>query len=156
MAPGVYGPANGKTISQIAPVAVVRGMPLPDVSCRGEKPFVCGARFPNGAQALAFLPRVVEGRRNVVCPADVRLDLALREDSPFAVFGRFNTLTFAQGAPKGSRILARCLPDGGARDVTSLCKVDRDGSLVVPASVLFSGGSYVDHAVLVASAPGSR
>ena len=151
-----YGAVDGKTVSQTAPVAVVRGMPLPDVSCSGEKPFVCGARFPNGARALAFLPRVVDGRRNVVCPADVRLDLSLSDGGPFAVFGRFNTLAFSKGVAKGSRILARCLPDRLERDVTSLCKVDRNGSLFVPASVLFSGGSYVDHAVLVASAPGSR
>ena len=35
----------------------------PQVRADGLRPFVCGARYPNGAVALAFLPRVLDGRR---------------------------------------------------------------------------------------------
>lgn len=131
-----YVVAAGKTIVQRAPAVVTRGLPLPEVRAAGPKPFVCGVRHPNGAVALAFLPRVTGGRRAVVCPADVALDAALAPGRPLGLFGRFRSVTLTGGAPEGARIWTRRLSDGARCDVTARCTRNAAGALVIPAEVL--------------------
>lgn len=128
--------AFGKRLFQRAPAVMARGMKLPSVQVAGKPPFVCAARFPNGARALACLPRRAEGVEDVTTPAAVVLDARLEDRAPFAVFGRFDRLVLAQGMPTGSRILARGILDAAAKDVTDLCACAPDGSVVIPFAVV--------------------
>ena len=147
-----YTPINGQSVSQRAPAAVMRGLPLPEVKADGEKPFVCGARFPNGAMAFAFLKRAFGGKRDVTCLADVTLDAALEPGRPFAIFGEFRTFTLKGGMDRDRRIMARTLPDGKPRDVTALCLVGADGSLTIPFAVTEpTNSARVRHVVLAVS-----
>lgn len=132
-----YAAAARKTIVQRAPAVVTRGLPLPAVRADGPRPFVCGARYPNGAVALAFLPRVLDGRRSVVCPADVALDTALEPGRPLGLFGAFRSVTLTGGVPVGAHIWAwSLLEEGTRRDVTVLCARDAKGAFVIPGAVL--------------------
>ena len=141
--------AIGKTVKQGAPAVVTRGLPLPEVKAEGPKPFVCGARYPNGAIALAFLPRVAGGRGYVECLADVTLDAKLEAGKPLGVFGRFRTLTLKGGIAEGAHIQARQLPYGKACDVTVLCTVGEDGSVTIPMAVFEKPqGDYTPNVVI--------
>ena len=131
-----YKAVVGKTVEQKAPSAVVRGLPLPEVRASGETPFVCGARFPNGALALALLPRTASGRKRMPCPAVVSLDVRLDRNRPLALFGPFESVALKGGVATGARVFARHLPAESARDVTDLCKVGGDGCLVIPGSLV--------------------
>ena len=149
--------AVGKTVKQGAPAVVTRGLPLPEVKAKGPKPFVCGARYPNGAIALAFLPRVVGGKGFVECLADVTLDAKLEAGKPLGVFGRFRTLTLKGGIADGARIQARQLPYGKARDVTSLCTIGEDGSVTFPLAIFEKPqGDYTPNVVIEAVKQGCR
>ena len=143
--------AIGKTIKQAAPAIVTRGLPLPEVRTEGPKPFVCGARYPNGAVALAFLPRVVDGKSYVECLADVTLDAKLEKGKPLGVFGRFRTLTIKGGIADAPHIQARQLPYGKRRDVTALCTFAEDGSVTIPMEVFEKPqGDYTPNVVIEA------
>ena len=149
--------AVGKTLKQGAPAVVTRGLPLPEVKAEGPKPFVCGARYPNGAIALAFLPRVVGSKGFVECLADVTLDAKLEAGKPLGVFGRFRTLTLKGGIVDGARIQARQLPYGKARDVTSLCTIGEDGSVTFPLAIFEKPqGDYTPNVVIEAVKQGCR
>ena len=144
-----FTPAANKTIIQSAPAIVTRGLPFPEVKNQGPKPFVCGARYPNGAISLSFLPRTVGGKTNVECLADVTLDAKLEKGKPLGAFGRFRSLTLKGGMDKTSHVYARQLPYGKPRDVTSLCKVAADGSLFIPMAVFEkTHGSFMANVVL--------
>jgi len=144
-----FYPAANKTIIQSAPAIVTRGLPLPEVKAQGPKPFVCGARYPNGAISLSFLPRTIGGKANVECLADVTLDAKLEKGKPLGVFRRFRSLTLKGGMAKDSHVYARQLPYGRPRDVTALCKVAADGSLFIPMEVFEKPqGSYVPNVVI--------
>lgn len=147
-----YTPAENRTVRQSAPAVVSRGLPLPEVRAEGPKPFVCCGRYPNGAMAVSFLPRTLNGRRRVECPADVTLDARLELGKPLGLFGRFKSVTLAGGAPKGARLYARQLPSGKPRDVTALCTVRSDGALVIPPSVMDRAEGFQCHAVIEAVA----
>ena len=141
--------AARKTIRQSAPAVVTRGLPLPTVKADGQRPFVCGARYPNGALALSFLPRTTGGRRGVECPADVTLDAKLEPGKPLGLFGAFKSVTLTGGVTKGVRIRARQLPYGKPRDVTALCRVAANGAVVIPGDVQEKPrGAYTPNVVL--------
>lgn len=131
-----YKAVVGKTVEQRAPAAVVRGLPLPEVRAAGPTPFVCGARFPNGARALALLPRTESGRKRASCPAAVSFDVRLERNRPLALFGPFESVALKGGVDAAARVYARHLPAESARDVTDLCKVGGDGCLVIPGSLV--------------------
>ncbi len=141
--------AVGKTLKQGAPAVVTRGLPLPEVKAEGPKPFVCGARYPNGALSLAFLPRVIGGKCRVDCLADVTLDAKLETGKPLGVFGRFRSLTLKGGLADGAHMQARQLPYGKARDVTALCTIGEDGSVTIPLAVFEKPqGDYTPNVVI--------
>ena len=143
--------AANKTIRQSAPAVVMRGLSLPTVKADGPKPFVCGAQYPNGAIALAFLPRTTGGKCRVDCLADIVLDAKLESGRPFGLFGRFKSVTLKGGVAKGLRIQARQLPHGRPWDATVQCRPQPDGSLLIPGSVLEEPlGAYTPHLVLEA------
>lgn len=146
-----FSAAAGKTVKQGAPAVVTRGLPIPKVEAEGPKPFVCGARYPNGAIALAFLPRTLNGKKYVECLADVTLDVKLEKGKPLGVFGRFQSLTILGGLSGAARVQARQLPYGKERDVTSLCRIAEDGSVTIPMGIFETPlGDYTPNVVIEA------
>jgi hypothetical protein len=107
----------GKTVKQYAPAVMSRGVELPSVACEGEPPFVVASRNPNGATAVATLPRCVDDK-TLYPPADVTLDVQ-DPDRPIGVFGEFHTLTLRfSHIPVSPRVWAQDLLADEAQDVT--------------------------------------
>ena len=127
-----YRGAHGRTIPQTAPAVVVRGLDVfPEVRDAGEGvPFVTALRHPNGALAVAALPRTDAGRVHRIPAAHVRLD-ADAAGVPVAAFGRFKTLELRTSRRPAS-VLVRDLAGATDRDIFAACTVEpRDGSFAV-------------------------
>ena len=144
-----YAQMAGKPCVQEAPAVVSRGLPLPDVSCAGEAPYVLAARHPNGAVSVAALPRHAADGRWSAHRADVRMEARMDEGRPLGVFGRFGALTVA--APANVRVLARDLAGGCERDITAACR-HADGWWTLPGDRLEQvGGELTDDKSLPAA-----
>lgn len=124
----------GQSITQAAPARIARGMGLPEVVARHEPPFVAASRHPNGAVALAALPRTAPEIGSYMPLADVALQID--GDSPVGLFGRYRSINLQLGRPlRGRRVLAQDLATDHSHDVTPL--VSRDGaSLNVPGELI--------------------
>jgi hypothetical protein len=106
-----------RTVEQTAPAVMSRGLPLPEVKADGGRPFVVASRNPNGAAAVATIPRW-DGQRHVTPLVDVTLDVD-GGDGPIGVFGRYRTLRLLLDAPLGDcRLWAQDLKGDEAVDVT--------------------------------------
>jgi hypothetical protein len=84
----------GQEVVQTAPARVTRGIPLPEVRTThgGIPPFVVASRHPNGAVAVATLPRTSPANGIRVPHADITLDL--RDGASFVgIFGEYSSLT---------------------------------------------------------------
>ena len=92
----------GKTIIQPAPARVSRGMPLVEVRAEREVPFVVASRHPNGATAIAVLPRTLRQLGMFMPLADMTLPL-IDETQPLAIFGQFRSLRIKLAHPLGNR-----------------------------------------------------
>ena len=126
----------GKTVSQAAPAVVARGCALPAVHVSaGEAPFVVASRHPNGAVAVATLPRVSNERGLYTPPADVAIAID-GSPAPIGVFGHYNSL--ALDAPAGwsaARVWAQDLALDEAVDITG--QVIREGRrLILPGDLI--------------------
>ena len=66
----------GERLRQGAPARVARGLPLPQVAAEGEPPYVVASHHPNGAVAIAALPRTSPELGSYMPAADVTLDLS--------------------------------------------------------------------------------
>jgi hypothetical protein len=88
-------------VIQIAPARVARGMSLPDLKCEGQPPYVICSEFPDGAIAVATLPRVSADRKFYYPLADVTIQ-AKSSDNTFGIFGRFKSLLIADDGEKYS------------------------------------------------------
>ena len=126
---------HGQTIPQTAPAVTTRGLKdFPTVRDAGEGvPFVCAMRHPNGALAVAALPRLddAKGYRHPAADVYVPADAA---DVPVGVLGRFHSLTF--DLPRGkSRVRARDLAGTTDHDITAQC-VFENGRVTLPGDVL--------------------
>ena len=131
-----WSAAFGKTLRQVAPSVVSRGLSLPAVTCLdGERPLVCASRNPEtGALSVASLPILTVGKGRHTPRADVRLDAVLSRSVPLGVFGDFASVTLRDGAPD-ARVLARDLAGGADVDITDRC-TRTSGTLVLPGSLL--------------------
>ncbi len=86
---------------QGAPARVARGLPLPEVRGGGEeRPFVAASRHPNGAVAVAALPRTFDGRGWTSVEVDVtaQVPAATWPEHPerravVGIFGCYKSLT---------------------------------------------------------------
>ncbi len=110
----------GKTICQSAPARVTRGLDLASVTCgsHGEEPFIVASRHPNGAVAVATLPRTQTGKGIFLPMASVTLHLP-DQSQPLGVFGRFASLRLIMDQPLGdSHIWAQDLAGQTAEDIT--------------------------------------
>lgn len=127
--------AAGLLVRQGAPARVARNLGLPLVSSTGSPPYVAASRHPNGATAVAALPRVFAGRGAVYPEADVSLEV---EDPlrPVAVFGRFKSLTLDLVAPPSAmRVMAQDLASDKAEEITG--RVNIAGStMVIPGELI--------------------
>lgn len=138
----------GKTIVQSAPARVSRGMLLVKVSAENEAPFVVAARHPNGATAIATLPRTLHQRGIFMPLADVALPLT-DETQPLAIFGQFRSLRIKFAQPLGlRRIWAQDLAGDTAEDITSLVRVEEND--------LVLSGELIDRVGLSAASSGDR
>jgi len=135
----------GREATQAAPARIARGMPLPEVSA-DEPPYVVASRHPNGAVAVATLPRT-GARRGLYYPlAGVSIDVD-KVDALIGVFGSYAQLTLQFGrSVAGRRVLAQDLAAETPVDITALVHFG-DSSVTLP-------GTVIQRAGLLAAAPG--
>ena len=134
--------AVGKNVSETAPAAVTRGLPLPTVTlAAGDiKPFVVASRNPNGAVSVATLGRML-------CPtptdrqwitgdvADVALQVG-HNSGPIGVFGRYHSLTLTfDKSIAGQQIIAQDLASDNPEDITDLVSITGE-QLTIPGAVM--------------------
>lgn len=126
---------GGVAIMQGAPARTARNGPLPKVSAMGSAPYVVSSVHPNGATAVATLPRMFSGRGHVYPEVEVTLDV---EDPmrPIGIFGRYKSLTLDLIAPPPEiRVLAQDLASDQVVDVTD--RVSFAGStMVIPGELI--------------------
>lgn len=131
--------AAGMMVRQSAPARVARNSNLATVSSDVTLPFVVSSRHPNGATAVAALPRVFAGRGAVYAEADVIIEV---EDPrrPVGIFGRFKSLTLDLiGPPAEYRVMAQDLASDKAEEITG--RVNIAGStMVIPGDVISRAG----------------
>src|SRR5512143_1751444 len=109
---------EGQELPQGAPAVTARGLPLPEVAADGQPPYVVASRHPNGATAVATLPRRLVGFGEVMPAATVTVDVA-DDAAPVGVFGRFRSLTLRLPRPVGkARVWAQDLAGDVPVDVT--------------------------------------
>ena len=142
-----YRPVHGRTVPQTAPAAVVRGLAsFPRVADAGEGvPFVAAMLHPNGAFAVAALPRVDAAHGCRVPAADVEIELprTALAGAPLGVFGRFHALSLGGFVARPKAVTARDLAGGEERDVSAACGF-AEGRLVVDGRLLASISSPTD------------
>ncbi len=134
--------AAGQQLSETAPAAVTRGLPLPDVTLASGtvKPFVVASRNPNGAVAVATLGRTL-------CPnpterqwitgdvADVTLQVG-QNSGPIGVFGRYHSLTLIFDKPMTKhRVIAQDLASDIPQDITRLVRATGN-KVTIPGAVI--------------------
>ena len=127
-----YAPVNERDVAQFAPAVASRNLPLPEVSAGSDAPYVLATRYPNGAIAVAALPRI-RNERFFTPRADVRLDAVLEPGVPLGVFGRFGSLSLRMR--EGFRVLVADLAGGRRHDLTAACKIV-NGVLTLPGDLL--------------------
>ncbi|MGD0923044.1 MAG: hypothetical protein ABSA70_14970 [Terriglobia bacterium] len=129
----------GQEAVQGAPARVARGMALPKVKADGPAPYVIASRHPQGAIAVATLPRISKDKGFYLPRADVAIDIG-DGDFPVGVFGRYRTLTLSLSGRLGARhIWAQDLAGDEATDITE--KVVRAAtSITLPGESINSIG----------------
>lgn len=124
----------GKRVVQGAPARVARGIELAEVS-GAEVPYVIAGRNPNGAVAIATLPRL-DARRGYTFPlADVTLALK-NGDGMIGVFGHYKSLTLRiPNGTGGMEVAAQDLASDSAENITSKVVFHRD-SIKIPGKLI--------------------
>jgi hypothetical protein len=133
----------GQEILQRAPARVSRGMPLPEVaySAHGsEVPFVVASHHPNGAIAVATLPRVRTVYGSYLTLVDVVLEVP-GISAVLGIFGLYKSLSLRFCTPiTGFRVYAQDLASNSAVDISE--RVSIDGNIVtLPGDLLRQIGS---------------
>jgi len=109
---------------QAAPARISRNLELPDVDCRGARPFIFTASFPNGAAAIGAHERISTDRGWTTPKAQVRWKLT-EPAGPFGLFGRFNSVRLAFRKPVGKiRVWAQDLAGDRAHEITRSVHID--------------------------------
>jgi len=124
----------GQKTKQLAPAKVARGMNLPTVISKGEKPFVICSRNPSGAVTVATLPRLAP-KGQFFPLADVSITIE-KLDEPIGVFGRYKSLTVeCANLPVGFSIFAQDLAGDKAIDITDLVEI-KSNKIILSGKVL--------------------
>ena len=126
----------GQTFEQNAPARVARSMPLPEyLTMPSLPPFLVASRHPNGAVAIASLPRTTVANGFVFPVATVRVTIS-EVGQPVGVFGRFESLILDFPiSVECCRVLARDLILDVEQDISSEVTL-REHQLIVPGSVI--------------------
>ena len=128
-----------KVVAQEAPARVTRELPLPDVKCEGEPPYVVAALHPNGSLSIGTLGRLNPERGCYFPEADVSLHVS-RNSGKIGIFGYYKSLTLVSEKPLGEvRIWAQDLAGDGAVDITSKVLVEGN-KLVFPSELIKTVG----------------
>ena len=134
-----------QSVMQMAPARLSRGMALPQVEADGDAPYVIAGQHPNGATAVATLPRV-RNRQELYPPAEVTLAVE-QHGAPIGVFGHYQSLTLAFASlPQGYRVLAQDLADDQAVDITD--------QVVATSNTIMISGELLEEIGLSAATPG--
>ena len=139
--PGYWPDVKAGDYYVTAPAAISRNMPLPEVTAKGEKPYVlCSVNPENGALCVAVTPRTFVEGLYITPLADIRVKGG-EPDRPVGIFGRFESLCIEfEKEAQGRRVFAQNLLSDTAQDITSL--VTLSGSrLTIPGSVMLSVGA---------------
>ena len=113
----------GARVKQGAAARIARNMELPEVSCKGEPPYIVCTRFLGGAAAIGAFERVSVERQVFQPRADIRW---ITEDAsgPFGIFGHFGSLTLVfNRPPRLGRILAQDLAGTIPIDITDEVRI---------------------------------
>jgi hypothetical protein len=132
---------TGRVVRQAAHARVARGMLLPEVKAEGDPPYVICSRHPNGAVAVAALPRVSAEKQIFAPLADVTIQL---DDPkvPIGIFGHFASLRIEFQQPvvlRDLRIMGQDLASETAVDITSRVRI-HPGYLLIPGEVISETG----------------
>ena len=131
---------GGKKLTQSAPLAVSRGLPLPEVKGGADLPLVGVSRHPvNGAAAVGAFPRTLHGVHNRQIPANVTIR-GLTADAPVGIFGEYESLTLEADVPyAGRRIYVQDCASDEAEDVTDAVRVE-GSRLTLPGKLIHEAG----------------
>ena len=114
---------NGRKIQQGAPAIVTRNDELTDVDYLEEsKPYVVSTRHPNGAYAVAVLPRLsIENK--FFTPA-VKLNISQNVDFPIGIFGETKEVNSNyDSSVENKKVFAQDLASDEAVDITDKCVI---------------------------------
>lgn len=137
---------EGRILKESAPARVTRGLPLPKVSCRGERPFVLASRNPNGAISIASIGRVLYDRGYITPEADVTLNVG-SIDGAVGIFGYFKSLTLQVDKPFGQVSIF-------AQDLAGECATEITGRVIVNGNLLKIPGKVISDVGLSAATQG--
>lgn len=139
--PGYWPDVSEGDYYVTAPAAISRNMPLPEVTAKGEKPYVlCSVNPESGALCVAVTPRTFIEGIDITPLADIRVKGGAA-DKPLGIFGRFDSLCieFKEEA-QGKRVFAQNLLSRVAQDITSLVTLS-SSRLTIPGDVMLSAGA---------------
>ena len=118
-----------KVVKQGAPARVSRGLPLPEVTCKEEPPYVLASRNPNGAITIGTLGRISHDKGYYFPEADVSIRIG-RLTGKIGIFGYYHSLTLILDKPLGDvTIWGQDLSGENAEDITS--RVKKSGNRLV-------------------------
>ena len=107
-----------REVIQKAPARVARGIDLPEVETDGEPPYVIVSRHPNGAVAVATLPRVSTDKSLFHPEAVVTLN-DLETEVPIGVFGKYKKLVLNfKNLPENFSVYAQDLASDEGVNIT--------------------------------------
>jgi len=114
----------GKTVSQIAPARVARGMNLPIVKSDSINPYVICSRFPNGNYAVGTMLRTDSVKGFIYPLADVAIQCD--QLAPVGIFGNFKSLTIYYNPEINfKQVFMQDLAGDKAIDITDLITRDK-------------------------------
>jgi len=125
----------GNEVTQSAPIALTRGIPLPQIhNTTGELPFVVAAKNPSGATSIATLKgTAVDRMRTPLC--HIQLDIG-DVSCPIGIFGYYKQLTLKFDCDLiGKKFYAQDLAGDEPQEITDLVGID--GNLLhLPGEVI--------------------
>jgi len=126
----------GKLVTQGAPAVMARHIPLPEVQCNGEQPYVLASKFPNGAVCIATEGRVSQIKSWYHPKADIVLQVG-SYDPVIGIFGYYSSLTlqFDNPLPENAVIWAQDLLAKQAINISKSVKIIND-KLVIPGEII--------------------
>lgn len=127
--------ASNKTVTQGAPAIFARSTPLPTVMSGKESCYVTASQHPNGAYAVAFIPRPTAQKTELPLPTLTCYPKA--NTTLFGVFGNFEALhlQFENTQKSFEHVYAQSLIEGEMQDITAQTTWD-NGTLTVKGATL--------------------